>query len=340
MPETRTISVTEELLTLATGLWTTRAIYVAAELKISDLLSDGPKTITTLAEESGANSEALYRVLRALAGMGIFAEQDDGRFGLTPLANLMRTGVPGSLRPFIIMMGNEQQSLPWSEALYSVKTGKPAFDHVFGKPHFQYFSKNPDAARIFNEAMTSRSAPEDAAILSAYDFSRHESIVDVGGGHGSFLAAILDAHAGTKGILFDMPHVISTAQDKFSQITQAERLACHSGDFFESVPDGGDAYILKKVVHNWDDERATTILSKCRNAIADHGRLLVIEPVVPPGNQPSFNKILDLQMLVWTSMGKERTEAEHRDLLFKAGFKLERAIETPAMVTVLDATPI
>jgi hypothetical protein len=340
MTDAQTPSMAEQLLSLATGLWTTQAIYIVAELRIADLLHENPKTCDDLAKASSTNPEALYRIMRALAGNGIFAEGEDGVFNLTPLAELLRADAPGSLRPFILLLGSELQWKPWAEAMHSVKSGKPAFDHVFGKPHFKYFSEHPDAARSFNEAMTSRSGPEDTAILSHYDFSGSHTIVDVGGGHGSFLGAILDRYSGSRGILFDMPHVVSTARDHWKNTPLAERLSYQGGDFFDSVPAGGDVYIIKKVIHNWDDAGVISILSRCRESMKVTGKLLVIEPVVPPGNTASFNKMLDLMMLIWTSMGKERTETEHRDLMQKAGFRLERAIHTDAMVTVLEATPI
>jgi hypothetical protein len=227
----------------------------------------------------------------------------------------------------------------WGEVLYSVRTGQPAFDHVFGVPQFRYFAEHPEAARLFNEAMMSRSGPENDAVISAYDFSSFGTVIDVGGGQGTLLATILQATANARGVLFDLPHVIASARTTIGQAGQSTRCEFRDGNFFDAVPSGGDAYLLKKIIHDWDDNRAISILQNCRRAIPRAGRLLLIEPIIPPGNGPSFNKLLDLLMLVWTGGGKERTEAEHLTLLASAGFELARIIPTASPVSIIEAMP-
>jgi hypothetical protein len=221
--------------------------------------------------------------------------------------------------------------------LHSVRTGQPAFDHVFGVPLFQYFAAHPEAARIVDDAMTSRSGQENAAIVAAYDFAAAHTVVDVGGGQGTLLASILHAHPKARGVLFDLPHVIAPVRTRLESTGQAARWACVAGDFFTAVPAGGDLYLLKKVIHDWDDERAQRILTNCRLAMSGTGRLLLMEPHIPPGNEASFNKLLDLLMLVWTAGGRERTEREHQRLLASAGFQLSRVIPTRAGLSILEA---
>jgi hypothetical protein len=327
------ISPAAAMLQLLVGAWVSQAIYVAAKLSIADLLRERPLTIAELAAATGANEGALFRILRALSSLGVFEEHDERRFALTPLADCLRSDVPGSLRAFAIMLGEKEHRGAWDNVLHSVRTGEPAFDHVFGAPHFHYFASNPEAARVFNEGMTSRAGAENAAIVEAYDFSKFRTVIDVGGGQGTLLTAIKRTAADTGTILFDLPHVISAGQS--ASTTQGHETA--SGNFFEFVPQGGDAYVLKKVIHDWDDDRAVSILKNCRVAMNGMARLLLIEPVVPSGNAASFNKLVDLMMLVWTSGGKERTENEHRALLAVAGFTKMQFVPTDCSLTIIEA---
>jgi hypothetical protein len=325
---------------MVTGCWISQALYVAAKLGIADLLQEGPQSCTRLAEATQTHVETLYRVLRALASVGVFVEDEAGRFRLTPLAEPLRTDAPGSLRAFAIMLGEPEHWRAWEGMLHSVRTGQPAFDQVFGIPLFQYFPAHPEAARIFDDAMTSRSAQENTAIIAAYDFTAAHTVVDVGGGQGSLLASILDVYPNVGGVLFDLPHVLAPARTRIEHAGQAARWVFVAGDFFAAVPAGGDLYLLKKVIHDWDDERAQQILMNCHTAMAGTGRLLLIEPVIPPGNAPSFNKLLDLLMLVWNAGGRERTEREHQSLLASAGFRLSRVIPTSAGVSIIEAVPV
>ena len=294
---------------MITGSWVAQAIYVAAKLQIADLLRDGPQASTALAETTGAHPRALYRVLRALASVGIFSEDEQGRFSLTPLAEPLRSDVPGSVRAFSVMQGSEWAWRSWGEIMHSVRTEKPAFEHVFGMPLFDYYAANPEAGRVGAEGLTSRSEPENAHVISAYDFSRVGTVVDVGGGQGTLLASILTANPQTRGILFEKPHVIALAQPIFEAAGLNERCEFVAGDFFASVPAGGDVYLLTKVIHDWDDEEACSILSRCRAAIPDGGLLLLIELVIPLGNEPSFGKLLDLHMLVSPGGGSGRRQS-------------------------------
>lgn len=332
------VAPAQALLRMISATWIAQAIYAAATLGIADLLISGPQSPEGLAERTDTHPRALYRVLRALASVGVFTEGDDGRFGLTPLAELLRSDSPDSLRPFAIMMGSEWAWRSWGEIMYSVRTEKPAFEQIYGSSLFAYYAENPEAARIFSEGLTSRSRPENAAVVAAYDFSGARTVVDVAGGQGSLLAAILAANPTARGVLFDLPHVIAMARRTFENAGLAERCELAGGDFFAAVPAGGDIYMLKKVIHDWDDAQAPAILRTCRAAVPAHGRLLLIELVIPSGNAPSFGKLLDLLMLVYPG-GRERTEAEHRNLLGSAGFRLERVIPTASTVSIVEAVP-
>lgn len=328
----------QALLRMISGSWIAQAIFVAAKLGIADLLASGPKSAETLAEATGVHPRALHRILRALASVGVFAADDEGRFCITPLAQPLQSDWPDSIRPFAIMAGSEWIWRSWGEIMHSVRTEKPAFDHVYGAPLFEYYSKHPETARIFVEGLTSRSRPENGAVVSAYDFPQAGTIVDIGGGQGSLLASILSSNPAARGVLFEMPHVLPMARPIFEQAGIAERCTFVGGDFFESVPSDGDVYILKKVIHDWHDEEAQSILQTVRAAIPSHGRLLLIELVIPPGNEPSFGKLLDLLMLVYPG-GRERTEAEHRSLLASAGFTLTRVLPTASTVSIVEAVP-
>ncbi|MGG5823415.1 methyltransferase [Falsiroseomonas sp. HW251] len=325
------------MLRLVTGAWITQAVYAAAKLGLADLLRDGPRAASDLAEATATEPRALHRLLRTLASQGVFAEEPDGgRFRLTPLADLLRSDTPGSLRPFAIMMGEPLLWRSFGEFLYSLRTGKPAFDHVFGQPLFDYYADHPEAARIAVEGLTSRAASENMAVVAAYEFGAAQTVVDVGGGQGSLLAAILAANPQIKGVLLDKPHVVEMARPVLDSAVRTGRCTLQAGDFFAEVPPGGDLYLLKKVIHDWEDERAVAILRNIAAAMTPRARLLLVELVVPPGNAPSFAKLLDLLMMVYTG-GRERTETEHRALLGEAGFELRRVIPTESTVSIVEA---
>jgi SAM-dependent methyltransferase len=322
------------LLQLTSGYWISQSIYVAAKLGIADLLRDGPRTCEELARDTGTDARSLYRVMRALASVGVFTERDGGRLALTPLAELLRTGEPGSMQALAIMLGEESYRA-WGELLYSVKTGEPAFERVFGMPRWEYLAQHPEVADVFNQAMTGLFGRVHTAAVKAYDFSRFHRVVDVGGGNGFLLTLILRANPRTTGILFETPAVIPDAQRHLEAAGLARRCRAVAGDFFESVPEGGDAHLLAHVMQSFDDDRCAKILANCRRAIARNGTLLLVEPVIAPGNEPSPAKLLDLHMLVVTG-GRQRTEVEYGALLASAGFRLARLIPTDSGESIVE----
>jgi hypothetical protein len=322
------------LFEIATGFMKSQAIYVAAKLGIADLLKDGAKNITELSRITGVDSKSLYRLLRALASIGIFAEKDNGYFELTPMASALRSDVPMSLRPYIILLGDKSWWASWGNLLHSVKTGEAAFDHLFGVGYTEYLEKNPDLAQIFNETMTSVSQAHNHAIIASYDFSGFTKIIDVGGGHGSLLSAILQANSSLKGVLFDLPHVVNSIDQLDTEII--ERYEIVGGDFFEQIPAGGDAYLLKQIIHDWSDEASIKILKNCHQAMNENGQVLVIDAIIEPGNTPSVTKFFDLHMLVTAPGGKERTESEFRSLFKEAGFEVSRITPTSSTFFIIE----
>ena len=318
------------------GSLSSQALYVAAKLGIADLLADGPKTVEQLATETSTDAPSLYRVMRALASVGVFTEQDGRAFALTPTAEPLRSDVPNSMRDVTIFWGEDWHWQVWGKTLYSVRTGKPAWSQIHGDEVFEYFGKNPEASEIFNRAMSSFSGIATQAVVDAYDFSGIETLVDIAGGHGRVLTGILEANPKMRGMLFDLPHVIAGAREQVAASTAAERVEFVEGDFFASVPEGADAYIMKHIIHDWDDERALTILRNIKQAMKANGRVLLVEAVIADGNNQDFGKLLDLEMLV-SPGGKERTAAEYEDLFSRAGLKLTRIVPTKSPYSVIEA---
>jgi hypothetical protein len=324
----------QQLDRMITGYWVSQAIYAAAKFGIADHLKDGPKAVEELAVATATDPEALYRLLRALASVGIFAEGESRHFSLTPLAEPLRSGVEGSKRALALMAGDELFRA-WAEIDYSLRTGKVAFDKVFGKPLFDYLGEHPDKARIFDAAMVGIHGRETNAILDAYDFSGIGVVADIGGGNGSQLTDILKKHGRMKGILFDLPHVIGRAKEDLQASGLQDRCRLVSGSFFDAVPEGADAYLLRHIIHDWDEAQCLTILRNCHRAMRPESRLLVIESVIPPGNAPSPGKFLDLVMLLIPG-GKERSEDEYRTLFERAGFALTRIVPTGSEVSIVE----
>jgi hypothetical protein len=320
------------------GFRTTQMIHVATKLGLADRLAAGPRSADDLAAAVGAEPQALHRLLRALAGIGIFAEDAAGDFALTAQAELLRSDVQGSLRDIALLYGEDWLWQTYGGMMHSVRTGAPAFAKVHGQPFYGYLHEHPRAAAQFNAAMSSFSNHETAAILEAYDFSAAREVVDIGGGHGALLAALLRAHPHLGGILFDLPSVVAGAMQILGETGIAERVRCLTGDFFDEAPAGADLYVMKSVLHNWEDGDAARILSTCRAAMQADARLLVIERVVPPGNVPAEAKLFDINMLV-VAGGRERTELEYRLLLQEAGLTLERVAATRSPLSVIVATP-
>jgi hypothetical protein len=316
------------------GKWVAMALSVAAKLRVADSLAAGPKSVPDLAAETGTHPMSLYRVLRALASVGVFAEDADGRFRQTPLSQVLRSDVPGSMRAVADYCGADWSWRPWGRLLDAVRTGRTAFDEVFGEPAFAYLAKHPDESAVFNEGMTEFSAQESPAAAEAYDFSPFGTVVDVGGGHGHLLCTILAKYPGPTGIVFDAPHVAEGATPRITAAGLERRCRAEGGDFFAAVP-AGDAYVLKHIIHDWPNDKAAAILRNCRAAARPGAKLILVEMVIPPGNGPSPGKLLDLEMLVVAS-GKERTEAEYAELLAAAGWRLKRVVPTTAPTSVIE----
>lgn len=324
------------VLQMIMGYWVSQSIFAAAKLGIADQLREQPKHYTDLAASTEAHAPSLFRLLRALASVGLLLETESGVFQLTPLGEILRSDVPGSLKDVSIMMGEPEHYNSWGNILHSLKTGKSGFEGLFGKNVFEHYAENPEPAAVFDRAMTGFSSVENAAIATEFDFSGINTLVDVAGGHGSTLLAILQANSHMKGVLFDQSDVIERAKLLISEDASVNHCQLVTGSFFESVPAGGDAYILKHILHDWDDERAIAILKRCREAMVDQGRVLVVEQVIPPGNDPFIGKLLDMNMLVMCPGGKERTQAEYQQLFEAAGFRLNRIVPTSAIASIVE----
>lgn len=313
-----------------------RALHLAARLGVADHLADGPRAADDLATATSTDPDALRRLLRALAGSGVFTEVTPDRFGLTPLGDHLRSGHPHSIRSFLDW-GNVVATA-FEDAEHSLRTGTPAFDRAFGAPFFDHLHGDVDMAVLFNAAMAELSVTQDAAVVDAYDFAGIRSIVDVGGGRGSLLRTVLAAHPEMTGLLFDQPSVVDTARDLIAAAGLADRCTVEGGDFFREIPAGRDAYLLKSVIHDWPDEQAAAILHRCRAAIPDDGRLVLVERVPPPGDTPHPTKPLNLVMLILVA-GRERTEDEYAALLAATGFRITDFLPTDAATTVIVAAP-
>jgi hypothetical protein len=324
------------MLGLITGYWVSQLVFVVARLGVADELAKGPLAPAVLAKRVGAQPDALHRMLRALASVGVFAETADGRFRLTPSAATLRTGVPGSLRSFALMMVDGHNWRGWQELSHGVRTGEVGFDHAHGMPYFAWLRSHPDEDRVFSEAMASISGPENAAIARAYDFGKFETLVDVGGAHGHLLATILRRHKRLRGVLYDQPQVVAGADASGFLSDVAKRCTIEGGDFFAGVPRGAQAYLMKYIIHDWDDERARTILRHCREAMHPDGRVLVVEHVIAKGNAPDWAKLLDVNMLALLT-GRERTLEQFRALFRSAGLRLRRAHRTASALRILEA---
>ena len=320
----------EALLTqIMLGSLASQALYVAAKLGVADHLVDGPKHVDELAKATETDAPSLYRVLRALASLGIFTEQGDRVFAMTQAAEPLRSNVPHSLRDVAIFWGEDWHWEVWGKILHSVRTGKSAWAQMHGDDVFEYFERNPEAGAIFNRAMSSFSGLATNAVVEAYDFTGVETLIDIAGGHGRLLSGVLEAYPSMRGVLFDLPHVLEGA----SRVGRCEYV---SGDFFVSVPSGGDAYIMKHIIHDWDDERAVKILRNIKNAMKPNARVLLVEAVIANGNNQDFGKLLDLEMLV-SPGGKERTAAEYEELFSRAGLRLTRIVPTKSPYSVIEA---
>jgi hypothetical protein len=327
----------QQLLQLIIGSWISRAIYVAAKLRIADHLKDGPRAAEELAAATGVAAGPLYRLLRALAGVGVFAREADGRFHLNALAEPLREGGPESLRAVAVMIGEEQDRC-CDDLFETVRTGATAFGRLYGLPYFAYLSEHPEQAQIFDAAMTGFSSRAMRAVLDAYDLSDVVTLADVGGGLGTNLTAALGRYPAMRGLLFDQPHVVERAGPVLEAAGVAGRCTVEGGDFFQAIPRGADAYLLGHILRDWDDEKAGLILDNLRRAMPAGAKLLLVEYVLPEGDGASFGKLLDLHMMVALG-GQGRTEAEYRHLLAAHGFRLTRVVPTAGDISVVEGRP-
>jgi hypothetical protein len=321
------------LMKLLGGFAISQSLHVAARLNLADLLAEGARTVDELARETGTQAGPLYRVMRLLAGAGVFRQEVNRSFSLGPVGQVLRTEGPGSMHAMALHLCEAPSWRAWGDLLHTVKTGETAFAHANGAEVFPYYAAHPESAEPFNRAMTEMSAAVAEAVVRAYDFSGFERIVDVGGGHGHLLAAIMRENPSARGIVFDQPEVVEGARGAVAEL--AGRLEAVGGDFFAAVPAGGDAYLLKHIIHDWDEERALTILRNIRAAMKPEARLLLVEWVVPEGDEPSMAKLGDVHMMVMTG-GQERTAEEYGQLFERAGFRLTRIVETESQMAVIE----
>lgn len=317
--------------------WTSQAITVAAQLGIADILVDGPLPIDEVAARVGADTDALRRLLRALIGQGIFRYRG-GRYELNSLADSLRCGAPVSMAWAARFYGSAEQRQRWTLLVDAVRTGNSVVPALHGKTGFDYFAEQPEHAELFNQTMSSIAELTTAPVVAGYDFSAYRTIVDVGGGHGALLAAILTAAPASRGVLYDLPRVVSGAASLLRQHHLADRVRIAEGSFFDSVPDGGDAYLLKNILHDWPDEKAVQVLRNVRAAADRQATVLLVELVIPTHNRDFPGKWADLEMLLNLG-GRERTANEYRALLAQAGFRMTRVVQTASPLSVVEATP-
>jgi SAM-dependent methyltransferase len=335
-PQTNASPSTQLMRLLWPGGVAVQAIHVAAKLGLADLLAAGPKSVLDLSDATRMNGTSLARFLRALTSLGIFAEDTSGRYCQTPLGEALRADHPESIRPLAMMLGARfiWEPVGWLDE--SIRTGQAAFERVHSAPFFRHLAENPEDAAVFNAAMSSMPS-YIAGIVEAYDFSKFRRIVDVGGGHGALLAAILEANPQTRGVLQDLPPVVAGAS-ALRRDGIADRCELVAGDFFEGIPDGGDAYLLKGIIHDWNDEAAVEILRNCRRAIRPDGTLILVDTVLTGSDDPE-RALMDLLMMVVTG-GRERTALEFRWLLQEAGFSLTRVITSTRGHSILESRPV
>jgi hypothetical protein len=328
------------LMQIGTGHFVASALQVVIRLGIPARIADGALTAAELASATGVQKEALYRVLRALASVGLFEETAPRRFTLTEAGQTLRPDVPGSMHDMALWVTSPFHFRVYAEMMHSVRTGQPAAEKVIGMPVFEYFPRDPELSEIFNNAMTTFSNQVIPAALEAYDFSGIDLLVDVAGGHGAVLTAILQKYPKMRGVLFDLEHVIAGAGQRIAAAGLSDRIETEVGNFFTKVTPGADAYIMKHIIHDWDDDRALRILENIRRAMgAKRARVILLESVIPPGNTPDFGKIIDLEMLMMPG-GKERTAEEFEKLFAQAGFELTTIVPTRSPLSVIEARPV
>jgi hypothetical protein len=328
-----------QLIQMAMGHWVSRIIHLAAELHLADHLADGSKSADELAGPTATHAPSLYRLMRTLSSLGILTESSSRRFGLTPLGEALKTSAPGAAHASVLTLASDWWFRGFGELRYSVETGKSGFEKALGVPIFDYLANNPEDASRFSQTMIGFHGAEPPAVAAAYDFSGLKTIVDVGGASGHLLTTVLSRYPGTRGILFDLPHVVRDAPALIESRGLSDRVTIEAGSFFDRVPAGGDVYLLSHIIHDWNEDQCLTILGHCRRAMRPDSRLLIIEMVLPPGDAPHPGKLLDLMMLVGPG-GQERTEQEYGVLLAKAGLRLTRVVPTQSAVSVVEAADL
>lgn len=325
-----------QLIQMGTGYWISRMLYYAAKVGLADLLADGPRSADELAAGVGAHEKSLNRLMRSLAGIGVFSDEGDGKYGLTPLGEALRDGAPGAARYGILAMGGDLAWKIFEHFEYSMETGEPASVKAHGMPVFDYIAQDPELVSHFSGAMVCFHGEEPPAVAEAYDFSQFGTIADIGGASGNLLGTILAHHEGPRGILFDLPHVLKDAPALLESKGVAERVSLEPGSFFDTIPAGADAYMMSHIIHDWNEDQCQAILTNCREAMNDDSKLLLIEMVLPEGDEPHPGKLLDMVMLVMPG-GQERTAAEYDELLAKAGLKMTNVIPTASPVSIVEA---
>ena len=328
----------QHLVAMINGFRLSQMIHVAARLGVADQLASGPKTVDQLAAATKTHADSLYRLLRALAGWGVFAEEDGLRFRLTPAAEFLRSSTPDSLRALALTAGEEWMWLPWGDLLHSISTGQTAFNHLYGKNTFDWLKEHPDAERIYNDYQAQMTTRTSEAVAAAYDFSAARTIVDVGGGTGAMLTAVLHRNPAVRGVLFDLEQVVGSAKTQLEPAV-ARRCDFVGGDFFKAVPGGGDLYVLKNILHDWDVDRCSKILVNCRLAMGRRGKLLVVEEIICGPNEPCYAKEADVLMLVRTG-GRNRTKKEYDDLLAAGGFRATQVFPSHGGPSIIEAIPV
>jgi hypothetical protein len=327
-----------QIIQIGLSIWTSQLVYAAAELSLADHLAGGPRSVDDLAQATGTNPFALRRLLRTLASMGLFRSDEQGRYALTPLGEALQSDAPGAARSTVLALGGSWWWPAWGEILHSLRTGETGMQKAYGMSLYDFLAQHPEHASHFNAAMIGFHVDEPAAVAEAYDFSGVRTLVDVGGGSGNLMLTLLRANPHLKGVLFDRPHVANEAERNAIAAGLADRCTVVGGDFFVAVPEGGDAYVISHCIHNWSEENCVRLLANCRQAMGLAGRLLIVEAVLRPGDEPDPAKILDLAMLVVPG-GQERTEDEYRALLANAGFRLSRVFPTTTSASVIEAVP-
>ncbi len=321
-----------EMMKFILGKWISKPIYVVSKLKIADILSDGPKSIKELSKIINVHASSLYRIMRALSCLGIFSETDDRRFELTPMAECLKSD---ALRPIALMMHSDWHDKAWDQLLESVKTGEKAFDNVHGMPAFDWLEEHPQAARIYNEANAIKAVTSHSAIIGAYDFSEISSLTDIGGGNGALMVEILKANPSLSGVVSELPSIVEAAKEFIHYQGFESRCKVIECDIFDKIPAGSDAYLMSHILHDWEDVQCLTILRNCHKAMKPGTKLLVVEALIPTGNEFSIAKLLDIEVFVMGG-GRERTETEFRNLFESTGFELSKIVPTDQSISIME----